>query len=155
MATQDCERLERLSIDYDDTLAVANLKGGIMVRHTRRKWCCDPEVLLLRSKSHLRLIPLLSCTTQAVSNKLTNPIFVSQDNWLRLKVNLSRWGTHGLTIHEIQDEAELVRSMEGICHTHDERTVLQRGRHQVRATRVLWSPAQWRFFLLFVTSKPL
>lgn len=78
-------------------------------------------------------------TTLPVSNKLTNPIFVSQDDWLRLKVNLSQWGTGGLTIHEVQDEAELVGGVEGVCHTHDEGAVLQRGRHRVRAERLLWS----------------
>lgn len=30
-----------------------------------------------------------------------------------------------LTIHQVQDETQFIRSVEGICHTHYERTVLQ------------------------------
>lgn len=32
------------------------------------------------------------------------------------------------TVHEVQDETELVRGVEGIRHTHDEGAVLRRGR---------------------------
>lgn len=93
---------------------------------------------MLRSKSHLLL--LLLGMTRPVGNKLPNPICVPHDDWLRLKVNLSRWGAGRLTIHEVQDEAELVRSVEGIGHTHDEGAVLQRGREEVRAAWLLFSP---------------
>lgn len=36
-------------------------------------------------------------------------------------------GSHP-TVHEVQDEAELVGGVEGVRHTHDERAVLRRER---------------------------
>lgn len=129
-----------------------------MVRDTRRvkenKRCWDPEVLLLRSKSHLGLI-LLGKHDPTSQQQADQSNLCFSGRLIETQVNLSRWGPGGLTIHEVQDEAELVRSVEGICHTHDEGAVLQRGRHRVRAAWVLWSPAQWSYFLLFVTWKPL
>lgn len=45
---------------------------------------------------------------------------------LGLQFNLGRGGGGHLTVHEVQDEAELIGGVEGVRHTHDERAVLQR-----------------------------
>ncbi len=51
-------------------------------------------------------------------------------DWLGLQFNLAKGGGGGghLTVHEVQDEAELIGGVEGIRHTHDEGAVLQRQR---------------------------
>lgn len=39
-----------------------------------------------------------------------------------------------LTIHQVQDETQFIRSVEGICHTHYERAILQRERKRQRGS---------------------
>lgn len=44
------------------------------------------------------------------------------------QVGQEGWGGVNLTVHQVQDEAELIGGVEGVRHTHDERAVLKRRR---------------------------
>lgn len=43
---------------------------------------------------------------------------------MALGLGISPLGPASLTVHEVEDEAELVGCVEGVRHTHDERAVL-------------------------------